>query len=195
MKLNFTNPLQVSTGVNEDILFVQLDLAVDYLPDGLLKSIKIPTQIETDAEAERISIISYYIFHLTKIVLAVNFVLNALTGGSLELIWSLVESLQIIQVIRLCNSRSPGNVNAFTKYFEEIARGKIFPRFLDQVVYIPELEPFMLNFMNSGYSTTLFLLNSQDFILNLVAQTSLIILLLLVAVISLRLPNFKKYRD
>ena len=61
LKLNFTNPLQVSTGVNEDILFVQLDLAVDYLPDGLLKSIKIPTQIETDAEAERISIISYYI--------------------------------------------------------------------------------------------------------------------------------------
>ena len=50
-----------------------------------------------------------------------NFLVNLLISGSLTPVWSLVNSVQVVQMNRLFNIISPGNVNAFTSFVEDIA--------------------------------------------------------------------------
>ena len=50
--------------------------------------------------------------------------------------------------MRLFNVRTPGNINAFNAYFDEVTSVKIFDpeNAMMQLTYTPEQEPFSLNF-------------------------------------------------
>ena len=130
------------------------------------------------------------------VVLALNFLLNTICrGGSYELVWSLLESLQVIQLIKLFNVRTPGNVGAFSAEFEWIARGQLVPRFIQNLFETPEQDAFSLNFQNAGFTTSLFQLNSQDFIFNFSLQVIMIVVLLILGIAAMKFTSLVKHRD
>ena len=55
-----------------------------------------------------------------------NFILNILVAGPMDQIWSLMNNLQVVMFVRLFNVKSPGNVNSFTDFFDEITSVKLF---------------------------------------------------------------------
>ena len=63
-------------------------------------------------------------------------------------IWSLIEILQIISLMRLYKTKTPGCVNSFTEYFDTVTSIEVFPSeyFINKMYYIPEQEPLSLNF-------------------------------------------------
>lgn len=100
-----------------------------------------------ESEAEKVDIAGQVAADLAKTALIFNFVINAMIGGSLELVWLMLESLQILQLTKLVNSRPTGNVSAFTRPLDEIAVGSLTEiDFLQNERYIPEQVPFSLNF-------------------------------------------------
>lgn len=130
------------------------------------------------------------------VLLAFNFASNTLfKGGSYELVWSLLESLQVIQLIKLFNSRTPGNVGAFMAKLEGIARGQIMPQFIEGMFYVPESDPFSLNFRNAGYTSSLFVLNAQDYLFNISVQVCLSLILLIIVIAAMQFPKLIKLRD
>ena len=89
-----------------------------------------------------------------------SLILSFFLGGPLERVWSLYESLQIVQLIRLFDTRTPGNVSSFTQFFEDITGAKFAETWLTENFYIPEQTPFSLNFQNAGYDNALFIANA-----------------------------------
>ena len=63
-------------------------------------------------------------------------------------IWSLIESLQIISLMRLYKTKTPGCVNSFSEYFDTVTSIEVFPSedYVQEMYYIPEQEPYSLNF-------------------------------------------------
>ena len=45
---------------------------------------------------------------------------NLLLAGSMSPIWSLINSLQVVQMNRLFYTNVPGNVNSFTGFFQSV---------------------------------------------------------------------------
>ena len=64
------------------------------------------------------------------------------------LIWAMIEGLQVVSHMALFKVKSPGNVNAFNKFFMELASFN----FVDMqsvtldLFYFPEMDPISLNF-------------------------------------------------
>ena len=111
-----------------------------------------------------------------------SFVLNIVLASKMDKVWSILNSLQIVELIRLFDIMTPGNINAFTQFFEMITSVKLFDseELLSDWTYIPEMDPQSLNFQNAGYDTTLFILNASSFIVIYALQLSLLPLILLV---------------
>jgi len=55
----------------------------------------------------------------------------------------------------------PANVNAFTNYLTKVTSAQPidFEDTISEMVYIPEREPYSLNFKSAGYDTNLSLVN------------------------------------
>ena len=77
-----------------------------------------------------------------------NFIVSLLLGNAMAQIWSLLNGLQVIQLLPLFNVRPPGNIHAFKAYFEAITSVEVYDasEMIRENVYIPEQIPFSLNF-------------------------------------------------
>ena len=77
-----------------------------------------------------------------------NFIVNLLISSRMDKLWSIMNSLQVVQYIRLFQVKTPGNVNAFTDFFDTITTVEVYDmsEVYDELMYIPEQEPLSLNF-------------------------------------------------
>ena len=77
-----------------------------------------------------------------------NLFINVALAGSLNLIWELIEGLQVAYHMPLFAVKSPGNVNAFNNFFSSIAGLEIADtnEETDRILYAPEIEPYSVNF-------------------------------------------------
>ena len=75
------------------------------------------------------------------------------------------------------NAKTPGNVNSFLTFFEEVTSCEVYDvaQKISEYYYIPEQDPISLNFMNAGYDTILFLMNGSSFIFNYIIHICLIV--------------------
>ena len=152
IKLNFKEPLKVSSGTEPDLLLVQIQLSKfpnsngQRMPPSIIKYIEIPMQMSSQQDAEAIEDGGGVVYDFLVAALASNFVVNMIFGGPLEELWGLLESLQIAQVIKLFDARVPGNVMTFTDFFEELTSGKIADTFIEETFYVPDQDPYSLNF-------------------------------------------------
>jgi len=66
----------------------------------------------------------------------------------MDQVWSLLNSLQIAQVVRLFDARTSGNVNQFTEFFDLATNLEVveYGEILEEIVYVPEQEPHTLAF-------------------------------------------------
>ena len=129
----------------------------------------------------------------TKAILGGNFILSVLIAGPLDQIWSLMNSLQVVMFVRLFNIKSPGNVNGFTDYFDEITSVKILDAeaLLEDGFYVPEMDAFALNFQNGGFDSHLFLINASPMLLNFTLHFSMVLFLCLLPLLARWIPRLK----
>lgn len=92
----------------------------------------------------------------------------------------MLNALQLAELLRLFNTKIPGNVHMFTLFFEDITSFRIYDAelLLSEMMYVPEVDPHSLNFQMAGFHTSLFLINSNSFLLLFTLQFSMFILLL-----------------
>jgi len=96
-------------------------------------------------------------------------VLSLFLGVSLQILWSMIDSLQLITHLPLVRLSMPGNL----KLFFSIVNASINLDFLDISPYFPSFlvdsddsqEPFTDNYEFMGYETTNFFYNSLSFII------------------------------
>ena len=74
--------------------------------------------------------------------------MNMLIGGVMNQVWSLLNSMQVVQYMSLFDAKTPGNIIAFISFFEVITSFKLldFEEIIESQMYIPEEDPFSLNF-------------------------------------------------
>ena len=77
-----------------------------------------------------------------------SFVLNIVLASKMDKVWSILNSLQIVELIRLFDIMTPGNINAFTQFFEKITSVQLIDtqEYVNDLVYMPEFDPLSLNF-------------------------------------------------
>jgi len=170
----FNDPISVSSQEMPDVLLLALDLSLLETVDGeklssnVLKITKIPKQMLSESEVETVNTSGSTGSEVVKDSFALNFVTQLFLSGSMEELWGMLENLQVIQNLRLTSVRTPGNVNAFTAFFEMFASVEIFDSedLFRENLYMPEKEPESLNLVNAGYDTTLFVFTARNSIFN-----------------------------
>ena len=90
------------------------------LPESVVKLRKAPRQVASDKEAEALALAGETGATTMQSAAALNFMTNVCQGGSLHLVWGLIEQLQVVSYQQLLKTKLPGNVVAFLDYFEEI---------------------------------------------------------------------------
>jgi hypothetical protein len=85
-----------------------------------------------------------------------NFVLNIAMSASLNQLWGMINGLQIMSHMPLCNIKFPGNAELFNGFMIEIALFDILPSewMLEQMIYYPPADPFNLNFQILQYESS-----------------------------------------
>ena len=151
------------------------------MPASVVKYIEVPHQMKDETEAETVDGTGGGAGSSTDGALGGNFIVNVLLAGSLDQVWSLINSLQIAQIVRLFNVMTPGNVNDFTEFFDMATNLQIieYGEILEEYVYVPEQEPKSLAFQNAGYDTSLFVQNSSSFLAVYIFHFSQIVLIVL----------------
>ena len=112
-----------------------------------------------------------------------NYIINFMVSGAMEQVWSLLNSLQVVRNFCLLDTKTPGNVLNFINVFEGISNVELwdFEEVIRDYYYIPEQEPFSLNFLSFGIKTTLFYINASNwlFFLTLILSFHLLMILLM----------------
>ena len=77
-----------------------------------------------------------------------NFFVSLVLGSGMTQIWSILNGLQVIQLLPLFQVKPPGNIHAFKAFFAEIVSVEVLDamEMIRELVYIPEQIPFSLNF-------------------------------------------------
>jgi len=67
---------------------------------------------------------------------------------------------------RLFKVNSPGNVNAFTSFFQNIVSVQVFEDLtqlmVDTMLVLPEQDAFSVRFMNAGFASKFFIVNMKQ---------------------------------
>lgn len=114
----------------------------------------------------------------------------------MDILWSAVENLQVVQLTQMLDVKTPGSVAKYLDYFDEVTSVEIFDTEVisEKLMYIPDVDSFSLNFQQAGYFTWLFLANAQGFLLALLMHFSLIFVFLALYVFERRYPKLKSKR-
>ena len=77
-----------------------------------------------------------------------SFIVNLLIAGSMTEVWAMINGLQIIVYMPLFKLKSPGNVNTFIEYLQELTKFEVvdIPTLVDGYMYFPEMDSITINF-------------------------------------------------
>ena len=77
-----------------------------------------------------------------------NFFVSLVLGSGMAQIWSILNGLQVVQLLPMFHVKPPGNIHAFKAFFAEIVSVEVLDamEMIRELVYIPEQIPFSLNF-------------------------------------------------
>ena len=99
LKIDFANPLLVSSGTDPNLLLVQIDLRAvkdkqsgNRFPGSAVKVAQIPSQMTSAKEALFVNESGRAASYFTKTVIGSNVVSKLLTVGSLDQLWSFINS-------------------------------------------------------------------------------------------------------
>ena len=153
------------------------------MPESVIKFAKIPAQMKDAEEAEKVDTMATASSDTVASTIGSNYFLNFLFFGSMSQVWSLANSMQVVQYNTLFDLKTPGNVQAFMDVFSEITSLKLldFAEFVESSFYIPEQDSFSLNFQNAGYETKLFVVNAEIWLIISVVMGGIHVILLLLS--------------
>ena len=97
-----------------------------------------------------------------------NVLVATLISGAMTQVYSLLNSMQVSENIKLFNVKTPGNVSMFTDFFDDLTSIRPFDpaEHLESFIYFPEQDPYSINFQNAGYINSAFLYNGRSHCLN-----------------------------
>ena len=103
----------------------------------------------------------------------------------------------MVELLELFNLKSPGNMSEFNTFFSTVTSIKIIDsqKQVKRMMYLPEQDPYSLNFQNAGYITTLIIYNAASMIFNFSVHFSLITILLILYLITRCCKRLTKARD
>ena len=113
-------------------------------------------------------------------------------------IWGLVEGVQVVNYLQLYDAKTPGNVQTFLNYFDEITSFEVFPaeKWTDGMLYNPESVPVSINFQQAGHDSALLVHNLGSLFYVLIGMVCLYAFYFLVVWPLTRLcPKIKKATD
>ena len=94
------------------------------------------------------------------VAVGLNAVTNIFLGVTLSQVWSLINGLQVIVHLPLFGSKFPVNAQVFMSKVVWIAAFELAPEeYVEYFIDYPETEPFSERFDETGYGSTLPLLN------------------------------------
>ena len=106
----------------------------------------------------------------------------------------MIEGLQVAYHLPLFKVHSPGNVNAFNNFFEEIGGFDFIDvtDFTQQYVYFPEIDAVTLNFQMAGFDSNLVIPNLGFKSYLFIAHFLLAPFVILLYFCSKKLPKLKQ---
>lgn len=167
------------------------DVNGNSLPTSVIKYFEIPRQIATELEAQRVDITKDSVGNSSNALVGSNFIVNLLLSGSMNLVWNVINGLQIIAYMPLFNVKTPGNAGAFNKFFISIASFDMFKteEITANLMYIPEGDPLSLNLQDQGIESLLIIPNLGTLFYLLLAYLALIIVQLLLYNVGKKVPK------
>ena len=130
--------------------------------------------------------------------MAGNFVLNVVLAASLQQLWSMINTYQIIVLLPLFNIEMPANAQIFFGFIMEIASFDILPmqKFYDKYLPTPDWdEPLNDKFNNLGFQSTFFLNNMGTMVIGLAMIPLLSALLLVLQLLSRFSSKIAKFKN
>ena len=132
---------------------VQLDLSQYEGVNGLsplpiVKVVQIPRQSASEKQAEFVSEAGSQAQEVSSYAIGSNLVVDLLMAGSMSQIWGMIEGIQVASFVQLFEVKTPGNVQAFLEFFEQITSFEVLPseEWNNEVFYDVESVPRSLNF-------------------------------------------------
>ena len=102
IQLNLSDPISVSAIDGSDVIFVQLNMS-EYksengqgLPESVVKWRDIPCQMASQAQADTVAAQGETGVRSAQTATSLNFIISLLLAGSMTLIWSMIELLQVV---------------------------------------------------------------------------------------------------
>ena len=105
----------------------------------------------------------------------------------MDQIWSLLNSLQVVEYVDLLEVQVPGNLGSFRETLSTLSSIDVldFEEIVANYIYVPEMELASLNFFAAGYSTNLFIVNCFSFLMTIVLLMCLIPLLIFLKIVGI----------
>jgi hypothetical protein len=134
------------------------------------------------SRAQTIETVTYAMQQTTNSIMAGNFVMNVILSASLQQLWSMINTQQIIVLMPLFSSQMPANAQIFYGFIMNLASFNILPMDAFYEKYLPAPswdKPLDDMFNNLGFQSTFFLNNMGSMVLGL-AMVPLLSFVLLV---------------
>lgn len=126
-----------------------------------MKQIEIPRQLASPEDAKSVRVIGELAGHASESITLGNLLMEILVAGTLYQVWSMINSLQIVQRQSLFNAKIPSNVVDFVDYLTRLSSlyTENFGAMIEGLVYFPEQGAISVNFQTAGYLSSYFLVN------------------------------------
>jgi len=160
----------------------------EILPKHRQRVKEIPRQVERSPAITFTKIVATVAINATRVVLASNVVLNWILSYSLNMLWGIISSMQIVVHFPLTSVAYPANASLFNSYFLTIATFDVLPTDDINAYFFTfhDGEPIAKNFEDFGYEKRNFIQNlgSIYYFFPLVAIWLLLLVLLKLLALS-----------
>ena len=139
-----------------------------------------PPQIGSSSEAVAIQTAGEAAVVSTVVVLGSNFALNLVLSGSLNQVWSMLNSLQAsVRAPMYENLKIPANAMMLTRILIQVASFDLIntAEWIDPYVYyLPEEDAYSINFAQCGYESLLLIVNISVIVWMYIANFAVLII-------------------
>ena len=136
-------------------MVVQLDLG-EYagkesgiaMKESQVLYIEIPRQMKDQQEADAVDSAGSGAGDTIIASFSFNFVISLALGQSMDILWSAVENLQVVQLTQMLDVKTPGSVAKYLDFFDEVTSVEILDTeaISEKLMFIPDVDSFSLNF-------------------------------------------------
>lgn len=168
INLDFIKPVEVSQGDEPDVLIVLFEHFNVFrggnglpLEDDILLRVLIPRQFPSASEVMMVGNLSESTDTAIKTILASSLLVNVLMLSSMELMWGVINGIQLMAYMPLFFVKVPANATSFIQMLLQLSSFEILPTglFNEFLFFFPETEPLGLNFQELGYESPFTILN------------------------------------